>query len=212
MGMKLHSKQQQQQQPLCDYSAETLTWCLVKVEGAPPPCRLDHAMTTISLLSKCNRIDVTLSPPTPSLQPLITPTTSQPHLVTVIDPETQIVIDGNTRNGEISGNSTRETLNDSVQDESSSPAQSEGVDPLLSSKSSQNESDIAVCMQKDSPSTSEVKVDREELRASGEEKQREMMKCDFETITGLLVFGGMDTSGHIHSDCFVIIPTFTTSL
>ena len=174
------------------------------MKGAPPPSRLDHAMTTIRL----NRPPPSLNgsdrdtSPLSQLPPVTTPTTSHPHLVTVISPETmdsetETTINGSGNAQEIEPgiasaaerNSVDETC-DSTDQASPDQAQSEGVDPSLNR-------------------TSEVATVAGKERASDTaalEKHRHSQCSGSETVEALLVFGGMDTSGHIHNDCFVIVP------
>ena len=37
------------------------------------------------------------------------------------------------------------------------------------------------------------------------------VESDVEWLPGLFVFGGMDTSGHIHGDCFILCPQLESS-
>ena len=188
-------------------SVESLTWDLVSVKGAPPPSRLDHAMTTIRLnrpppsLDGSDR-DTSESSPLSQLPPITTPTTSHPHLVTVISPDTvdgdtETTINGSGNAQEMEPGIASVTGRDGVDEtcystDQASPdqAQSEGVDPSLNR-------------------TSEVATVEREERASDTaalEKHRHSQCSGLETVEALLVFGGMDTSGHIHSDCFIIVP------
>ena len=194
-------------------------WGVVSVKGAPPPSRLDHAMTTICLPPSLNDSsrDFSESSPPSQTSPITTPTTSHPHIVTVIAPETiedKAITDtnsskngGKTEPGDAS-NTRRgvEETRDSVDRELSGQAQSEGVDPSLKEKSSpdsERETPAAVCVVQ-TDSVSSVAGEGQGSTAEGLEKQRNSRRSG--GVEALLVFGGMDTSGHIHSDCFIIVP------
>lgn len=47
----------------------------------------------------------------------------------------------------------------------------------------------------------------------GDSTTNPSLRCGIENeikyVPGLFVFGGMDTSGHIHSDCFILCPSFS---
>ena len=192
--------------------AEVLQWSQVKVEGTLPPSRLDLAMSTICLPLPHASDETTNAsvspppPPTPSQAPLTPHHASQPHLVTVIDPttaESQIQTGCDVRSSELSsaiseGHDVEENgqkEDDNVSDEgseegvSSVQAQCDGANPSLHEASS-----AAV----------ETNPGKGGLASNG---LKEMVTVNGrEAVTGLLVFGGMDTSGHVHSDCFIIIP------
>lgn len=154
-------------------------------------------MTTITLPSPLppNSSTVTSSP---SPEALVTSTTSHPHLVTVINPETaEDLIKGPGPNG-VKLNTTVEgaaALSElSAQDNSSTATGTEGLDPSLSSQSAQNgHSDTATGVQRAAAG---------EVTGNGYQEQQGLHT----TVTALLVCGGMDTSGHIHDDCFIIVP------
>lgn len=174
-----------------------LKWSLVKVEGATPPCRLDHAMTTITLPFPLPPDSSTVTS-SPSQEALVTSTILHPHLVTVIDPETvEDLIESPGPNG-VKPNTTIEgaaALSELLaQEESSIATATEGADPSLSSQSTQNgHCDTTTGMQR--ATTGEVTT-------NGHQEQQGLHT----TVTALLMCGGMDTSGHIHSDCFIIVP------
>ena len=184
-------------------------WGAVNVKGAPPPSRLDHAMTTICLPLSLNggSTDVAESSPPSQPSPVTTSTTSHPHLVTVISPET---IDNKTMTssksaGKAEPGDASSTIRagvdetcDSGDQKLSAQAQSEGVDPLL--KELLKKTVCAVQINSVS-SAAEVAQGSTTKRF---EKQRNSQYSG--GVEALVVFGGMDTSGHIHSDCFVIVP------
>ena len=175
--------------------SEKLKWCLVKVEGATPPCRLDHAMTTIVLPSPLSPNSSTVTS-SPSPEALVTSTTSHPHLVTVIDPETAAGPNGVKPNTALEGAAALSEL--SAQDNSSTATGTEGSDPSLSSQSTKNG-------HSENTTTGVQRAATGEVTENGHQGQQGH-RCDPTTVTALLVCGGMDTSGHIHDDCFVIVP------
>lgn len=176
---------------------ETLTWSLVKVEGAPPPCRLDHAMTTITLdlllpPDSSTRDAITASP---SPQALVTSTTSPPHIVTVIDPETAKDLTKSSGHNEV--------VKDGVEEIADESTLTGGVDPLFSAQSTQNgPSDTTTCVQ---TASAEEVIGKGNIDHQAQQEQSSL-RGDIATVTALLIFGGMDTNGHIHSDCFIIVP------
>lgn len=134
----------------------------------------------------------------PSPQALVTSTTSHPHLVTVIDPETTAK--------DLTKSSGHDEVVTSAEngvegaDESSAATLSGGVDPSLSGQSIQNgPTSTAACVQ-----TGNTEEMTEQGKIDHQDQQEQ--SSDITTVTALLVFGGMDTNGHIHSDCFIIVP------
>ena len=188
---------------------DTLSWSLVQTSGAVPPCRLDHAMTTITLpsLTPHNSTDVTSSP----ISHQSPVTTSLPHLVTVMAPETlhpgqptddnlesQILSSGkdgacNDREGDDSDTTSKDASSAAV-------ATSDGERaPLSSTDQSGCVSVTSKCAEAHTLKDCDGSVEEKK-----KPKLRHMQSC--EVVTGLVIFGGMDTSGHMHSDCFIIVP------
>ena len=212
----------------------------MKIEGASPPARLDHAMTTITLNL----------PHTSSLTPSQKSQTSQkshhtakqPRLVTVLSPEVdnedsndkpQIVKESNASkfDGCLAENG-KDVLENGKQDASmtgeftAERQRSEGE----RSEGERNDGERSEGERSDGEGRAEVGSSTKCFLDKAEEKgEREISESDAtlfrpndtllerevenrdgqetaETVVALLVFGGMDTSGHVHNDCFVFVP------
>ena len=181
-------------------------WNEVKINGAAPPSRLDHAMTTITLNLPHTPSHSTSSPNShESHLTHLTTASATPHLVTVLAPE---IKDDVTK------------TNDDVMDK---PA-------LQPCDSAQGSGDLSKDLPKNGVAKDEDnvknkccgvesgKVESEEnsvccsrneegfAGANGGVTQDMVAVNEDGVVTALLVFGGMDTFGNIHSDCFLLVP------
>ena len=196
----------------------------MKIEGAAPPARLDHAMATITL-------DLRHSPSLPpshytssqySQNSHLTSSTlsSKPQLVTVLSPHVE---DDAIKNAQIIEKSTDSGANDDISEQNERAVPEDGEqenDDLTTEKrmavtencvrgdggkvevtkyvaKEKGESEFSPC--------NENLLPRPNGGVEGEVKGEED-ETGGELVVGLLVFGGMDTSGHVHNDCFVVVP------
>ena len=199
----------------------------MKIEGAAPPARLDHAMATITL-------DLRHSPSLPpshytssqySQNSHLTSSTlsSKPQLVTVLSPHVE---DDAIKNAQIIEKSTDSGANDDISEQNERAVPEDGEqenDDLTTEKR------MAVtenCVRGDGGKVEVTKYVSDEAKEKGEsefsacnenllsrpnrgvegEVKGEEDETGGELVVGLLVFGGMDTSGHVHNDCFVVVP------
>ena len=175
----------------CLFLAESLSWKVVKTEGAAPPSRLDFAMTTITLNLRRNpslsHSHKRSSPISRESQLTASPS---PHIVTVLSPE----MEGESGKTQTVDKSTASVVGTFAREN----VAGDGV---------------------------EEKNDRENFPALDDEKREiETCACDERywcredategdegegeggLVTALIIFGGMDTEGHVHNDCFVLVP------
>ena len=175
-----------------NFHIETQMWSLVEIQGASPPSRLDHAMTTITLpLSpppESNDDDddviITSSPMSQQAQHITGSTVSQ--LVTVMGPDT---VDDLLAIGEKKDAPTAMTFasKDDIVTKTCSEAHKEDDSP-----------------KGDNPGNlKRGPLETAELQDSEHSLQKQ---CNSEVVKGLIIFGGIDTSGHMHNDCFVFVP------
>ena len=208
------------------FAASTI-WNEVKIEGAAPPARLDHAMATITL-------DLRHSPSLPpshytssqySQNSHLTSSTSssKPQLVTVLSPHVE---DDAIKSAQIIEKSTDSGANDGISEQNE---KEDGEQAASENDQLTAEKQIAVtenCVRGDGGKVGVTKYVSDEAEEKGEsevsacnenllsrpnggverEVKGEEEESGGELVVGLLVFGGMDTSGHVHNDCFVIVP------
>ena len=194
-----------------------MVWDEVEIEGAAPPSRLDHAMATITLnLHRFSSPSHKTSPNSHSSHLTTSTSSAEPSFVTVLAPETVNKVDNNVEKNEeniiikankpVSFSTYRESVVECCAENGEESREREGESG--SSRDVGKETDIT-----------DVEVFSSEVRCectlpglvdggrgecvkgeSGDEREIG------DLVTALLVFGGMDTSGHVHNDCFIIVP------
>ena len=167
----------------------------MKIEGASPPSRLDHAMTTITFPfsppPESNDIDnviITSSLMSQQAQPLTGSAPSQ--FITVMGPETADDLLAFEEKQCAPPNMTCASKDDII---TKMCSEAHKEDDSLDSQKGDNPGNL----KRDTLETAEVQDSEESLQK----------QCDSEVVMmGLIIFGGIDTSGHIHNDCFVFAP------
>ena len=171
-------------------SIETLAWRHVEVSGAPPPSRLDHAMCAINI-------------PIPSS----TSAQEKPvHSTTFssVETRTQHSLSGGSLSTESSQTSSSSFATTS-QSGGTSQSSSSGfqavtvIDPEDTSSANFTVSQsLGVPLNGDEVA--------EKLQGLHVKEKEEEGAEQYEWVPALFVFGGMDTTGIVHGDAFILVP------
>ncbi|XP_064398745.1 rab9 effector protein with kelch motifs-like isoform X2 [Halichondria panicea] len=186
-------------------NTDTLEWRGVSVNGPPPPARLDHAMCSVLIPVASGgtaAVASTAATMKASLNKTATathPTTSQPtaiNTITLISPDSV-----EERDFSLVTQPKPPTVSECGTDTSSTTDKSMATTTTKDSTDANTLSDTLRKSKIDPPTSGSLPQESFDLIRSSS-----VVENNVEWVPGLFVFGGMDTSGHIHGDCFVLCP------